>query len=196
MHTYMVRLVVTLMLMVMGNSSIAHPHVWIYTDVEFHMLESKLNFIRVKWNFDEMYSSAIMSESDTNFNGKLEEDEQHAMYLDTFAQPEAIYPFMFFDFGNGKVLPKDFRNFSAYVEGDESLSYEFDVYFEDEISLSKSAPKIGFFDPSQYIAFEQSFTLAFEGDGPKCNASLESAEFITLSLGFAHPELYMIDCHA
>lgn len=185
----------SLLFMLFASFAKAHPHVWIYTDVAVHATDSDMDFLRVRWNFDEMYSSAIIVETDKDKDGYLNVEEQQSLFLDTFSNPEAIGMFMYFNFQGETVQAKTFDNFSATIEADESLTYVFDIYFDPHVKLGHVENKIGFFDPSQYIAFEQGLEMEFIGDkASKCKSSLVEEETITLALGFVHPEVYAVKC--
>ena len=186
---------VVLSFAVVGRA-VAHPHVWIYTSVSVPVVNQKIDRIHTKWNFDEMYGASLIAEADEDASGKLEPYEVQKLFATTLANTAEILPFMYFNIGGKKVDSVKFENFKAWIDDDGSLFYSFDAMLPESYD-AVGKHKIGFFDPTQYMAFEQDLNITFTGEGASmCTSELETEESISLSFNLAHPEIYTVVCSA
>lgn len=174
---------------------LAHPHVWVYTDLTVFLNEKGFDTLQVQWNFDEMYSTALLMESDTNHDGYFDKAESNQLFKDVFSDLKMIQPFMYFDLGGQRFSPKKFENFKAWVGEDGSVYYRFLIPLGGDYGGGDY--RIGFFDPSQYISFEQGLEIEFISEEKAqihCVSELYKEKKVTLSYDGAHPEIYKIVC--
>ena len=64
------KLFITLIIGLVASLSFAHPHVWMDSDIRITQ-----DTIDVQWTFDEMFSSIVFSDFDTNEDKKILGDE-------------------------------------------------------------------------------------------------------------------------
>ena len=64
--------------------SYSHPHLFIETKVTVIFDEEGISGIETRWIFDEMYSSALIEDYDTDQNGKLNKQESDALKKGAF----------------------------------------------------------------------------------------------------------------
>jgi len=57
----------------------AHPHVWIDPEIEFVFSQERLEQIRLRYIFDEMYSAMRFNQFDKNNNGALDPGEKELL---------------------------------------------------------------------------------------------------------------------
>ena len=69
-----IKVLVTL-LMCAPSVALAHPHIWVYTDVEVLAQGDLATGLKVHWNFDELYSASFMHEADQNGDRHLSQNE-------------------------------------------------------------------------------------------------------------------------
>ena len=104
----------------------AHPHVFLYSTVTIVFDDAGLAGFRVKWRFDEMFSSSILLDFDKNGNKRFEPPEIQAVEAGAFANLKQFNYFMHVRI-NGKPFEVQYvTDFSAAME-DDKLVYRFFV---------------------------------------------------------------------
>lgn len=170
----------------------AHPHVWVYTDVEILVSNKKITGLKVAWNFDEIYSASFLKDADINKNMKLEEDEiKHTLQSVFHDNLDALYGFMHIQM-NQKKSEFTVENPKVWMGDDETLTYTFEIKFEEAIQAN-GLHDIAFYDPEFYIAFEQSYDMKFSEKLP-CTYKLEEKLGLTIYEGLFSPEIYQLTC--
>lgn len=170
----------------------AHPHIWVYTDVEVLSDNQSMTGLKVHWNFDELYSASFLEEADKNGNMKLEEEETYETIQSVFQEnPQDLFPFMHVVLG-GKKQTFHLENPKIWMAEDETLHYTFNIVL-DEPSQLKGGHEIGFFDPEFYVSFEQELDLKLP-QGFQCSSKLEENKNISIYDGLVHPETYQLNC--
>lgn len=125
----------------------AHPHTFIevYPTISVkNKMSEKINFI---WKLDEMTSSMLIMEFDTNANGKLDNSEQQYIYENYFKALEE-YNFYTAITTNEKIekFPKP-KNFKAFIEKNR-LCYSFEI--DSKFDINKTLFDFG--DTDFFIA--------------------------------------------
>ncbi len=134
-----------------GNSAFSHPHVFITSAVSVDFDDKGLAGFKIKWAFDEMFTSMILNDYDKNKNNKLEKNEVAAIKKEAFSY---IANFNYFSFVkiDGKAFDvKSVESFNAAVENN-MLVYIF--YIPCQITATKNVKKVSLasYDPSYYAA--------------------------------------------
>ena len=142
------------LLLVFPQLSLSHPHVFIQNTLRIVFDEQGLAGIRVKWVFDEFFSSMIADEFDRNHNSRLERPEVRGIREGAFAN---LVNFDYFSFIkiNGKPFKVEYvRDFSAALAGGK-LIYEFWIPCHVKASSTFKQFIISQYDPSYYtrVAF-------------------------------------------
>ena len=129
----------------------AHPHAFIVQRITVMFDDKGMTGLRVKWKFDEMFSSLVAEEHDKNQNGILEADELLKIKKNAF---EPIAQQNYFTFIKIDDQPFDVRfitDFNAVLEN-HRLTYEFSVPCHVAASTQFKKITIGCYDPSYYTA--------------------------------------------
>lgn len=185
-------LLLTFALSISSNSSNAHPHIWVYTDVELLVAQNEITGIKVHWNFDEIYSASFLEYADINRNMKLEEDEVQYILKSVFRDNlEALYTFMHIQM-HGKKNKFHLKSPKIWMAKDETLHYVFALILEEPVSI-KGNHEIAFYDPEFYVSFEQSYEMKIP-EQAKCLYELEENKDISIYEGLMHPETYKLQC--
>ncbi len=181
-------------LMCVPSVALAHPHIWVYTDVEVLAQDGLATGLKVHWNFDELYSASFMHEADQNGDRHLSQNElKHT--VDTVFGDNVVnlFPFMHIQFHQTKG-GFAIQNPKIWMSEDETLHYQFDIVLDQPVPL-KGVHEIGFFDPEFYVSFEQNYDLRMPTDS-NCKAALEENVKITIYDGLIHPETYTLNCES
>jgi ABC-type uncharacterized transport system substrate-binding protein len=136
----------------------AHPHVFAEANVEIvGTPDGRLGAIRNIWRMDELFSSSVLVDFDTNANGQLEDGELVAVG-DTVKESIAEWDFYTFVEADGKKVamspPDEIR---TLWENGQLLMF-FEMPAAETVDLSKSKLTVSNFDETFFVAFD--FTSA------------------------------------
>lgn len=142
------------LLFVFPQLSLSHPHVFIQNTLAIVFDQQGLAGVRVKWVFDEFFSSMIVGDYDQNHNNKLENSEVKTIKREAFTNL-ASYGYFTFIRIQGKPFKVEYvRDFSAALAGGK-LIYEFWIPCHVKASSTFKQFIISQYDPSYYtrVAF-------------------------------------------
>lgn len=109
--------------------------------------------IRVKWDFDEMFSSMIAGDYDSNHSGKLEPSEIALIRKEAFSNLAKYDYFTFITLNEKPFKVATVTNFTAtLLEG--KLSYEFFVPCEWKATTDLQEIRLAQYDPTYYSSVE------------------------------------------
>jgi len=130
----------------------AHPHVFITQCIDIIFDNKGMTDIKVYWSFDEMFSSMIISDYDKNNNKKLEPDEILNIKNGAFNNLKNFNYFSFLYINDIKSKVQEVKNFSARINKNKKLVYEFLV--PCKVTAGKNFQKISFatYDTTYYTA--------------------------------------------
>jgi ABC-type uncharacterized transport system substrate-binding protein len=129
----------------------AHPHVFIEEQLGVVFDEKGLSGIKVRWKFDEMYSSMIAGDYDLNRNGKLEAKEVTAIKDKVFSNFAASSYFCFIKIENQPFKVTYIKDFKAVLDNNE-LIYEFFIPCHVPAARNLRKVSVATYDPSYYHA--------------------------------------------
>ena len=152
------------LLFVSVDVSYTHPHVFIHNTLEIVFDHQGLAGVRVKWVFDEFFSSMIADEFDRNHNSKLEKSETIALRKGAFSN---LVKFNYFSFIkiNGKAFAVEYvKGFSASLAGG-NLMYSFVIPCHVKGTTAFKEFVISQYDPTYYtrVAFAKDRPVSLEG---------------------------------
>lgn len=132
-------------------SAQAHPHVFVEQHLNVVFDAKGLAGIKVRWQFDDMYSSMIIQDYDYNRNGRLEGNEIAAIREKVFSATADKNYFCFIKIDNKPFEVKYVKDFKALLE-DGVLVYEF--FIPCTVSASSDVRKVtvATYDPTYYTA--------------------------------------------
>lgn len=151
----------------------AHPHVFVEASMEL-VINKKGQFTELRhvWRFDELFSSTLILDYDTNGNGALDKDEIDEI---TKTIHESIGEY---DFYTALRSGKDVINFyepdklNAYMEDGKMIMF-FSIEPENPHDFKKAPLRISASDTSYYVAFEFSKeSIILKENAEKCTAKV------------------------
>ncbi len=144
---------ILILLMVLSPVSLrAHPHVWIDASIKVHFNDKKqIMSITEVWEFDDMFSLAVIKANDKNNDKKFDEKEVVSVKKSYFLNLRN-YGFYTNIFVDGKEFPlsMSLTDFSAEIV-DEKVVYVFTIAFSKPLEPFARKVDIGIYD-SQYYA--------------------------------------------
>lgn len=156
----------------------AHPHVFVDAQMEVVLnKDSKFSELRHVWRFDELFSSTLILDFDTNGNGELDKDE--ITEITTTVQKSIAE----YDFYTALRSGKDVINFyepekiSAYMEDGQLIMF-FSIEPEHPHDFKTAPLRISASDTSYYVAFEFSKeNVILKGNDEACKTSVTVPDF-------------------
>ncbi len=165
-----------------GSAAIAHPHVFVEANLEIVRSEDgTVRELRHVWRFDELFSSTVLLDFDTNADGKLDADE-----LDEVSSvvTESIGESNFFtELRKGGQTLSFVPPEKILVDYDDSqILMFFAVQLKDGQKVGANEIRISVSDPSYYVAIEIADEAAIQisGNGAACQTDIRRPDFDTL----------------
>jgi len=134
-----------------GRNLYAHPHVFIVQRIEIVFDDQGLSGFKMRWGFDEMFSSMITGDYDRNQNGRLESTEVQTIKEKAFNYLSNYNYFTFIKIDGKPFAVKYIKDFAAILENNK-LIYEF--FIPCHVAAIRQFKKIiiATYDPSYYTA--------------------------------------------
>lgn len=140
-----------ILLLLLPLLSLAHPHLFIDTKLNFTIKNNKIDTLHVSWVFDDMNSQILMMDYDTNRDKKLSKKETQKFKKSYFDELSKKKPFMHIKVDGKKIaLAKTMSAFNMKYKKN-LLTLNFTVNFK-KIKQIKTID-IGFWDEENYTAF-------------------------------------------
>ncbi len=178
-----------LCILIPAKKTSAHPHVFVDTEVCIVFDEQGLAGFRIKWIFDEMFSSMIILDYDKNKNNKLEKAEIQAIEKGTFTHLGEYDYYTFIKVNSEVFKVKYVTDFTARIDNGK-LIYQYFVPCHVKASDAFKQTTLAIYDASFYSSFfwsENPVTLENE---KKYNVEhkIETNKNETYYYGQMHPE--------
>ena len=142
------KLVILLLLPIL---SLAHPHLFIDTKLNFTIKNNKIDKLHVSWVFDDMNSQILMMDYDTNRDKKLNEKETQKFKKIYFDKLSKKKPFTHIKVDGKKMALYKYMSAFSMKYKKHLLTLKFTVDFK-KIKQKKTI-NIGFWDEENYTAF-------------------------------------------
>lgn len=139
-------------LFVIPPPTFSHPHIFIVNRLTVVFDGEGLAGIRVKWIFDEMFSSMISVDYDQNHNGHFEESEIKTIHKEAFSYLVNYDYFCFIKIDGKSFKVKYVRDFSASLNNNKKLIYEFLIPCHVKAIPAFKELSIALYDPTYYTA--------------------------------------------
>jgi ABC-type uncharacterized transport system substrate-binding protein len=158
---------------------LAHPHMFIDTELEVRLRGETLQGLLVTWHFDPMFSSAIRADFDTDRNGVFSPEETSAVYQGAFSNLQSSSYFIFVDVKGEIISPTSIEDFQVRVE-DGRLVYSF--YCPLNVRVGKGRFSVAVYDSSFYcdILFKEGSPVTLRG-GDDATFEIVQNEHLTIS---------------
>ncbi len=142
----------------------AHPHIFIENHVVCHFDKNGFAGIELKWTFDNMFSSMIISDYDKNKDNAFNRSEIEKIKKEAFENLKDFKYFTSIKINNKPFIVNFVKNFTAEIEN-SLLVYKF--FVPCHISASDTNKNILFsvYDESYYIdiALIETKPVSFKG---------------------------------
>jgi ABC-type uncharacterized transport system substrate-binding protein len=155
------------LLFALPHPLLSHPHVFISTRVTVHLSDRGIQGFDVSWLFDDMFSSMIIGDFDTDRSGSFSAAEIESIRTGAFTNLKNFHYFTYVEV-EGKDQPFDeVRDFRAAVHGG-TLEYAFFVPVQVPVDSGETNVTVAAYDESYYcdMAFDEDQPLAVRNGGP------------------------------
>lgn len=124
--TFCIFLFLVIMLFAVPVHIVAHPHLFISTQIEFVLKDGKVQGAYETWTFDRFFSADIIQGYDINHDGVFSRSETADVYDNAFINTQHYSYFTFIRQGEKRTSPKEVSAFSVWQK-DGLVSYRFYV---------------------------------------------------------------------
>ena len=125
----------------------AHPHTFIEVHPTLHVENSKFSTIKFKWVLDDMTSTILIMELDTNANGVIDKIENDYIEKEYFSMFKDYSYYTYIKVNKKSTPPLSPKNFKATIENNK-LCYSFEIQGEYDVKNTY----IEFGDSDYYVA--------------------------------------------
>ena len=160
------------------------------------MENKKITAIKVKWTYDEIYSSAAFFESDINSDKTLDIEENLKLLDRSYEELKKNNFFTSLKLNNQKLNNQKINNFNAYFNN-EILVYDFIIDLTEPIDSFKNIFTASFYDKSYFIElyFQEKNPIKFSGDNAnQCKYEIYEDMTETFYYGMVNPETIRVIC--
>jgi len=172
------------------GQALAHPHVFLETEIEIEFNEQGLKGIWQEWTFDEYQSSWIINQYNIDQEGEISSQELDRLYRETFENLKHYNFFTMVMVGDEKIPATKIENFSVKVK-DGLAIYSFFVPFDMEINQDKQEVFILVYDETYFChVFFPPDNIGFKGDlsSWEINYSTQKKSSLRFYFGMVTPE--------
>ncbi len=172
-----------IVLLVVPAIVLAHPHMFIDTEMEVRLNGSVLSGVQITWHFDPMFTAAITGDFDSNGNGLFSTSETSEVFNNAFSNLETFDYFTFVSVDGQTYSPSRIENFSVYME-DGALVYQF--YCPFNIHVEEGVFRIAIYDSTYYcdILYKEGSPITISGSGSEsARFEIEQNSNIAISYG-------------
>ncbi|MCD4779502.1 MAG: DUF1007 family protein [Candidatus Omnitrophica bacterium] len=128
----------------------AHPHIWIDTEVRFFFTPQKLTRIEFTYIFDEMYSTTVFSQVDTNNNDQIDPQEMDGIKKEVLSHIEGDSCFIHLKVNQKEVSVGGAELFKAFIDQEERLVVVLNIPCQFDVSDIQQTVAVSAYDKEYY----------------------------------------------
>jgi ABC-type uncharacterized transport system substrate-binding protein len=128
----------------------AHPHVWIDPEITFVFSSERLESIKLRYTFDEMYSAMRFSQFDKNNNGDLEPNENELLGKEILKEIQEWHYFSHIKHDNQNSSLLIPRTADINMEEDERLSLTLELPYNIPVTVDYQVVALSVYDENYY----------------------------------------------
>lgn len=134
--------------------ALAHPHLFATMQTALMMTpDSKIKGLRIRWNFDEMYTQFSLEGLDTNGNGTYEPEEIQPLTDENIKNLLESKYFTFARQSGVEILQSPVTVYGQAMEN-AKLTLWFELPFATPVDLKAGIFEARIYDPDFFIAFD------------------------------------------
>lgn len=178
-----------------GQKLYAHPHVFIVQRINIVFDDQGLAGFKMRWGFDEMFSSMIAGDYDRNQNGRFESEEVQTIKKEAFDYISNYNYFTFIKIDGKPFEVTYIKDFVAILENNK-LIYEFLVPCHVASIDQFKEIIVATYDPSYYTAIffakNQPASLSFS-EPYDVKSAIREDKATSIYFGMVHPWAIFIE---
>lgn len=162
---------------------LAHPHMFIDTEMNVRLGNNTLEGIEITWYFDPMFTAAITTDFDSNGDGYFSTQETAEVFSNAFSNLKTSNYFTFVDIKNKIYSPVEIDNFSVFIH-EGALVYQFFCPFN--INIPDGVFRIAIYDSTYYcdILYKEGTPITITDPGSNnTRFEIEQNDDIRISYG-------------
>lgn len=183
-----------LLLAALARTAAAHPHVFVEVAPTIVMAKGRIVGVQVKWQFDAIFSSAIIKDFDTDRDRKFSPPEIAKLQAGAFNNLQGYSYFTHFRLAGELQGPKSVQDFTASIEQDK-IVYSFVLRPPTFIDPKRTAFDLLFYDETYFVDLRlvEGQPVPLTG-APDCKAEVDRSPDLPDYGGMFIPELIHVRC--
>jgi ABC-type uncharacterized transport system substrate-binding protein len=134
----------------LSSKIVAHPHVFIESQVKFNFDKNGFSEIDISWTFDNMFSNMLIQDYDKNTNNIFEPAEIKKIQDEAFANVKNYHYFTYISINNKSFDIKYIKNFSV-IQKNGLVTYLFTIPCHVKATENKKEISLVMYDESYFI---------------------------------------------
>lgn len=173
------------------GTAVAHPHVWIDSQLAVRLEAGRVSTLTITWVFDELYSELVLEDFDSDGDGVLG-DAELAELARTSAEtlPESSFFTQLRIDGQEQGVTSVEALTASLEEG--LIVYRFTVKLPEPTDGKEKPLAVGLFDASYYV--EMTLVEPITVEGGSCTSRLEVDQSQPLYYGYFFPTYIWLEC--
>jgi len=174
----------------------AHPHAFIVQRIKMVFDDQGLAGFKIRWDFDDMFTSMIAGDYDKDKNGSLEPAEVTAIKEKAFSYLANQDYFTFIKINEKPFKVSSVKDFSAKLTEDKRLIYEFFVPCHVSASSNMKQVIVASYDPTYYSAIyyaNKNPAAIVQGERYEIKSAIREDESTPIYFGMVYPWALFLD---
>ena len=174
----------------------SHPHIWIDVLATFQFKDNKVSGIKVRWTFDEFFSSGIIHDFDKDKNGTFDDTEIAVLQHGAFEATREDNYFTHIKINDQLVRLTKVNGYAAKII-DTTLVMEFVVSLPQPINPATDKLTVSVFDSTYYVdvAYDKIDPVRFTGEQDGfCTFKMTQDERNPIYFNSVQPDLLELLC--
>lgn len=173
----------------------AHPHVFADVRLELIFNKQKITAIRQSWQFDEFFSSSLITDFDADHDQHFKQEESEQLKKNAF-ENLANYAFFNHIFNHDqKITEFNYTDFSAKIVNNRVV-YDFTLTLAEPVEPIKSSLAIGIYDPEFFVdlAYVDDNPVIFNHNNLSCAYEIKEDAKNPIFMGLVKPKTIYFNC--
>ena len=132
--------------LLVAGATVAHPHVWIDSQVEVRLNGDRIEAIRAHWTFDPFFTEMIVLDHGRGSNGVFSSAQIESIRRNAFENLRHYGYFSYIEIDGSKIAVDSVRRFEARMNDEDFLEYSFEIPVDMPIGSPSSSIRVSMYD--------------------------------------------------
>jgi ABC-type uncharacterized transport system substrate-binding protein len=173
----------------------AHPHVFIYNTVTFVFDAGKVTALRLRWEFDDIFSDDLLNQFDADGDGKFDKLESKAVGKGTLPNLKLFHYFTYVWVDGKQLAEITPTDFVASADDKRIVTFDMKVPLPKPVDPRTQALATEVYDHEYYVQVDLAQVAVENAAGVPCGATVRDDHENAYFGGFVFPQEIALQCH-